>query len=60
MSAEIRHTEICECDCHKDGMLVMHCAPCCNLTYEKYISRDGEVDIVRWAKAERERTKRKR
>jgi hypothetical protein len=30
--------DICDCVCHTAGVSVMHCAPCCNYTYEKYIS----------------------
>lgn len=27
---------ICRCDCHVDGIALMHCFPCCNYTYQKY------------------------
>ena len=41
---------ICECMCHNEGMEMLHCMPCCDLTYEKYIV-DGKVDMVKWATA---------
>lgn len=34
----------CECTCHKDATSVMHLFPCCEFTYEKYISEEGVVD----------------
>lgn len=24
----------CDCDCHKPGVYMMHCMPCCHPTYE--------------------------
>lgn len=35
--------QACACQCHHEGLSVMHCVPCCNLTYDKYIV-DGKVD----------------
>lgn len=50
---KIEDIEICECECHKIGVPIRHCAPCCSLTYEEYIV-DGEIDMVLWAVAYRE------
>ena len=36
------HT-ICTCECHKVGLDVMHCMPCCGFTYQKYINEDGSL-----------------
>jgi len=39
---------ICDCHCHQEGAMVMHCVPCCGLTYEKYIKSNGEIDIGKY------------
>ena len=38
--------------CHRDGFLIMHCMPCCEYTYEKYIDKDGNIDMERYGKIE--------
>jgi hypothetical protein len=38
----------CTCDCHQDGVKVRHCEPCCEVTYEKFIDKDGKVDLIRF------------
>lgn len=38
--------ELCDCDCHEKGTMIMHCFPCCDLCYEKYINEDGTLDIA--------------
>lgn len=35
----------CSCACHKVGLHVRHCIPCCNVCYKKYIV-DGKLDEV--------------
>jgi hypothetical protein len=35
--------EVCTCDCHIEGHNVMHCMPCCDFTYEKYITEDNRI-----------------
>ena len=37
---EAKEKKICTCSCHYTNRSVMHCIPCCNLTYSKYISND--------------------
>ena len=27
--------KICECDCHKEGITILHFQSCCDFTYEK-------------------------
>lgn len=44
----IKETEVCTCECHVEGMMVMHCMPCCNYTYEKYLNEDGTLNPVKW------------
>lgn len=41
------NAEPCMCDCHWDGKGVLHCFPCCDLCYQKFISKDGVVDQLR-------------
>jgi hypothetical protein len=51
-------TDICHCECHQDGRVVMHCCPCCNLTYEKYISAEnGKINLDRYKKLLKNYTK---
>lgn len=45
---------ICRCECHQKGMRVMHCVPCCGLTYEKYLE-DDKIDFEAWGEAEQRR-----
>jgi len=40
---EGRH-RVCRCDCHRNDLNVMHCMPCCALTYRKYIHANGKID----------------
>lgn len=54
---ETKQTIICECNCHQDGVNLLHVAPCCRLTYEKCIDKDGKIDIMRWADAFKRVTK---
>ena len=35
--------KICRCECHREGRTVMHFAACCRHTYEKYLTKDGEI-----------------
>jgi hypothetical protein len=32
----------------------MHCEPCCDVCYKKFIDKDGKVDIIRYNDAIRE------
>ncbi|UOX40507.1 hypothetical protein UGMREWDR_CDS0201 [Aeromonas phage GomatiRiver_11] len=27
--------KMCKCECHDDGIMLMHCMPCCDFTYVK-------------------------
>ena len=38
----------CTCDCHQDGVQVRHCEPCCSYCYQKFIDKDGKVDLIRF------------
>lgn len=50
MSFRVRNgTEPCTCGCHEKGVQMMHCMPCCNITYETF-SKDGVIDIKQWQK----------
>lgn len=42
--------EICNCECHTNGMMVMHCFPCCEYCYEKYINEDGTLNEEKYQK----------
>lgn len=37
---------ICMCRCHRKGSHIMHFLPCCQHTYEKYLTENGEFDKV--------------
>lgn len=34
---------ICNCTCHVEGIELMHCMPCCQLTYHNYL--DNEMNL---------------
>lgn len=36
--------DICMCECHQDGNMLMHIDGCCSLTYQKYINEDETLD----------------
>ncbi len=38
----------CTCECHQDGMKVLHCQPCCSVCYQKFIDKNGKVDLIRY------------
>lgn len=42
--------------CHYDGFGVRHCRPCCEFTYEKYIDKDGNIDMNRYNKLKNEKS----
>ena len=35
--------DLCKCDCHKEGIIIMHCFPCCDNCGEKYLNNDGSI-----------------
>lgn len=37
---------MCNCSCHIKGKNIMHCAPCCKLTYVKYLIQDEDGNIT--------------
>ena len=43
--------DICECACHRKNESILHCVPCCQMTYAKYINDDGSFDWVEVGKA---------
>jgi len=47
---DFKITDICTCECHQEDMDVMHCCPCCDLTYIKYISPNGKIQINKYIK----------
>ena len=47
LDSDVTKDKVCTCWCHNEGMEVLHCMPCCDLTYEKYIDK-GKVDMVKW------------
>lgn len=34
---------LCTCGCHKKGIVLMHCFPCCEFCGEQYLSETGEL-----------------
>ena len=34
---------VCNCECHKEGKQVLHFMSCCNLCYDTYLTKDGEI-----------------
>lgn len=47
--------KICSCECHIKGNNTMHCFPCCDLTYFKYINEDGTIDYDKLNKLRNEK-----
>ena len=47
---DIEEVPICICECHHEGRNILHCAPCCDLTYEDYIV-DGKFDKEMFSQA---------
>jgi hypothetical protein len=43
-------TDVCHCDCHRDGRIVIHCFPCCDLCDVKYLTEDGKLKIDKYIK----------
>lgn len=43
MNWETRATKICDCECHKEGTMIMHCVACCEFCYEKYMTPEGVI-----------------
>jgi len=39
-----KEKEICNCVCHQKGRSIMHCTPCCELTYHKYLNEEGVLN----------------
>lgn len=35
--------EICTCPCHEEGRNIMHAFPCCNLCYQTYLDKGGNI-----------------
>lgn len=46
----LKEEEVCTCECHNDGVSIMHFMACCSLCYEKYIS-GNKIDVDRWSEA---------
>ena len=55
MEIKTNNIDICECECHTKGLSVMHCVPCCEFTYGKYIDNEGEIDYVEYGKLLRQK-----
>jgi len=47
--------EVCMCPCHCIDL--KHCVPCCSLTYNKYINKDGSLNETMYESAVIERDK---
>jgi len=35
--------ELCKCECHNEGAMIMHCFPCCDYCDKKYLDKNGKV-----------------
>lgn len=55
MDTVTKTTEVCMCECHREGRYIMHCVPCCNLTYKQYLTKEGELIPVKFGVALREK-----
>ena len=40
--------DYCTCMCHMEGYQVMHCMPCCSLTYETFLNGDGTLQVEKY------------
>ena len=49
--------KICNCECHNEGVRIMHFMACCDLCYETYRTQDGEFDLGLYGAAFKEATK---
>ncbi len=47
--------KICRHRCHWDGAKRKLIRACCSLTYKKYISKDGVIDLKRYAELIKEK-----
>jgi hypothetical protein len=56
----MKFNNACMCSCHQDGLKVMHCFACCELCYDKYIDKDGNLDIIRFNKLSEEAIQRRK
>jgi len=56
----MKFNNACMCSCHQDGAEVMHCIACCELCYDKYIDKDGNLDIIRFNKLSEEAIQRRK
>lgn len=43
MAIEYKGHQICDCDCHKEGVQLLHMMACCNLCYDTYLDKDGNI-----------------
>ena len=50
---EFKDIKICDCECHIKGKHIMHCFPCCEHCYEKYINEDYTLDVESFKKLQR-------
>ncbi len=42
--------DVCHCECHNEELSVMHCVPCCDLCYAKYLTKDGKLQADKYIK----------
>ena len=38
-------SSVCHCECHKPGVVIRHCMPCCDLTYKTYLDKDSKLIV---------------
>lgn len=36
-------TKICTCECHREGVNIMHMMACCQFCYDTYLTLKGEI-----------------
>lgn len=50
----LQQERICHCNCHKEGLVVMHCFPCCDFCGETYLNFDGSLKYNPYDKKSKE------
>lgn len=47
---DFKISSVCHCDCHIEGKIIMHCSPCCDLTYRPYLTKEGKLEVAKYIK----------
>ena len=45
---DFKISEVCNCPCHTEGINIMHCFPCCDLTSIKYFNEEDKLQVDKY------------